>query len=262
MEQIDNHYDVIIVGGGPAGCSCAHELLTNDKKVLILDRTQFPRHKPCAGGITMKTLKHLPIDISHLIQHKAQNMVFSFSDKRKVKLSHENGSCVMVIRDKDNNVYETSSHGNFSRNKNKQVNTTFQSWNPTKRWTPTTINVQEKIVGVGFENKTFIQNRYGINIDKLTPKDKVKKLLIGKNKNPEDEDSEKRKYIKNTISVKGVHNLMQSKKDVYQTILPLNDLIIDGFLIDENHSYTPVFLKEVLKDHFKKSIGNLMWVGK
>ena len=106
---------------------------------------------------------------------------------------------VMVIRDKDNNVYETSSHGNFSRNKNKQVNTTFQSWNPTKRWTPTTINVQEKIVGVGFENKTFIQNRYGINIDKLTPKDKVKKLLIRKNKNPEDEDSEKRKYIKNTI---------------------------------------------------------------
>jgi len=87
---------------------------------------------------------------------------------------------VMVIRDKDNNVYETSSHGNFSRNKNKQVNTTFQSWNPTKRWTPTTINVQEKIVGVGFENKTFIQNRYGINIDKLTPKDKVKKLLIRK----------------------------------------------------------------------------------
>ncbi len=151
---------------------------------------------------------------------------------------------VMVIRDKDNNVYETSSHGNFSKNKNKQVNTTFQSWNPTKRWTPTTINVQERIV------------------DKLTPKDRVKKLLIGKNKNPEDEDSEKRKYIKNTITVKDVHNLMQSKKDVYQTILPLNDLIIDGFLIDENHSYTPVFLKEVLKDHFKKSIGNLMWVGK
>ena len=169
---------------------------------------------------------------------------------------------VMVIRDKDNNVYETSSHGNFSKNKNKQVNTTFQSWNPTKRWTPTTINVQERIVGVGFEYKTFIQNHYGINIDKLTPKDRVKKLLIGKNKNPEDEDSEKRKYIKNTISVKNVHNLMQSKKDVYQTILPLNDLIIDGFLIDENHSYTPVFLKEVLKDHFKKSIGNLMWVGK
>ena len=169
---------------------------------------------------------------------------------------------VMVIRDKNNNVYETSSHGNFSRNKNKQINTTFQSWNPTKRWTPTTINEQEKIVGVGFDNKTFIQHRYGINIDKLTPKDKVKKLLIEKNKDPEDKDSERRKNIKYTINVKDVHNLMQSKKNVYQTILPLNDLIIDGFLIDENHSYTPVYLKEVLKDHFKKSIGNLKWVGK
>ena len=55
---------------------------------------------------------------------------------------------------------------------------------------------------------------------------------------------------------------MQSKKDIYQKILPLNDLIIDGFLIDENHSYTPVFLKEVLKDQFKKSIGSLKWVRK
>jgi hypothetical protein len=169
---------------------------------------------------------------------------------------------VMVIRDKNNNVYETSSHGNFSRNKNKQVNTTFKSWNPTKRWTPTTINVQEKIVGVGFENKLFIQHRYGINIDKLTPKGRVKKLLIEKNKKLEVKDSKKRTYIKNTIKVTDVHNLMQSKKDIYQKILPLNDLIIDGFLIDENHSYTPVFLKEVLKDHIKKSIGNLMWVGK
>ena len=169
---------------------------------------------------------------------------------------------VMVIRDKNNNVYETSSHGNFSRNKNKQVNTTFKSWNPTKRWTPTTINVQEKIVGVGFENKLFIQHRYGINIDKLTPKGRVKKLLIEKNKKLEVKDSKKRTYIKNTIKVTDVHNLMQSKKDIYQKILPLNDLIIDGFLIDENHSYTPVFLKEVLKDHCKKSIGNLSWVGK
>ena len=98
---------------------------------------------------------------------------------------------VMVIRDKNNNVYETSSHGNFSRNKNKQVNTTFKSWNPTKRWTPTTINVQEKIVGVGFENKLFIQHRYGINIDKLTPKGRVKKLLIEKNKKLEVKDSKK-----------------------------------------------------------------------
>jgi hypothetical protein len=169
---------------------------------------------------------------------------------------------VMVIRDKNNNVYETSSHGNFSRNKNKQVNTTFKSWNPTKRWTPTTINVQEKIVGVGFENKLFIQHRYGINIDKLTPKGRVKKLLIEKNKKLEVKDSKKRTYIKNTIKVTDVHNLMQSKKDIYQKILPLNDLIIDGFLIDENHSHTPVFLKEVLKDHFKKSIGSLKWVGK
>ena len=100
MEQKNNNYDVVIVGAGPAGCSSAHELLRNNKKVLILDKTEFPRHKPCAGGITMKTLKHLPIDINHLVQHKAQDMIFTFSPTKKIKLNHHKGSCVMVIRDK------------------------------------------------------------------------------------------------------------------------------------------------------------------
>ncbi len=99
MEHIEHNYDVIIVGAGPSGCACAYELVKSQKKVLILDKSTFPRHKPCAGGITMKTFKHLPIDISHLIQHTAQEMIFNFGGNKKIKLSHTKGSCVMVIRE-------------------------------------------------------------------------------------------------------------------------------------------------------------------
>ncbi len=105
MKQIDKTYDAIIIGAGPAGCTCAQYLRQSDLKVLLLDKNNFPRHKPCAGGITMKTIKHLPINVEHLVQHTARNMKFSFSKDRSVELQHDTGSCVMVIRDEFDNYF-------------------------------------------------------------------------------------------------------------------------------------------------------------
>ena len=124
MEHIDKTYDVIIIGGGPSGCSCAYELTKSGKKVLLMDKASFPRHKPCAGGITIKTLNHLPIDISHLIEHKAKKMKFSFGDSKQVNLSHENGSCVMVIRDKFDEYFfnKTTELGTIFKKINKIQN--------------------------------------------------------------------------------------------------------------------------------------------
>ncbi len=54
--------DAIIVGGGPAGSSCAAMLNRAGMNVLILDRETFPRRKLCAGWITpgvLKTLKQI-----------------------------------------------------------------------------------------------------------------------------------------------------------------------------------------------------------
>ena len=45
-------YDVIIVGGGPAGSSCARALVKAGAKVAILDRARFPRVKLCAGWLS------------------------------------------------------------------------------------------------------------------------------------------------------------------------------------------------------------------
>ena len=44
--------DVVIVGGGPAGSSCAWALRNSGLDVLVLDRAAFPRNKLCAGWIT------------------------------------------------------------------------------------------------------------------------------------------------------------------------------------------------------------------
>ena len=45
-------YDAIIVGGGPAGSTCAAVLVKNGVHTLLLDRVRFPRVKLCAGWLS------------------------------------------------------------------------------------------------------------------------------------------------------------------------------------------------------------------
>ncbi len=51
--------DVMIVGGGPAGSSCAWGLRDSGLDVLIIDRATFPRNKLCGGWITPLVLEEL-----------------------------------------------------------------------------------------------------------------------------------------------------------------------------------------------------------
>ncbi len=52
-------YDVVIVGGGPAGSTAGFILSNLGFKVVIIDKSIFPRQKLCGGLITLKTLKLL-----------------------------------------------------------------------------------------------------------------------------------------------------------------------------------------------------------
>jgi flavin-dependent dehydrogenase len=54
--------DVLIVGGGPAGSSCAFGLRNSGLAVTVLDRETFPRDKVCAGWVTPQILAELEID--------------------------------------------------------------------------------------------------------------------------------------------------------------------------------------------------------
>ena len=45
-------YDVIVIGGGPAGSTAAYYLAKNEGlKILIADKADFPRHKACGGAL-------------------------------------------------------------------------------------------------------------------------------------------------------------------------------------------------------------------
>ncbi len=55
-------FDVLIVGGGPAGSTCAWRLGRLGLRVALVDAKQFPRDKVCAGWITPQILAELEID--------------------------------------------------------------------------------------------------------------------------------------------------------------------------------------------------------
>jgi flavin-dependent dehydrogenase len=54
--------DVVIVGGGPAGASCARALLQGGLEVIVLDKAAFPRTKLCAGWVTPEALADVGIE--------------------------------------------------------------------------------------------------------------------------------------------------------------------------------------------------------
>lgn len=53
--------DAVIVGGGPAGSTCARALCRSGWDVLVVDRARFPRDKVCAGWLTPEVFAALDL---------------------------------------------------------------------------------------------------------------------------------------------------------------------------------------------------------
>jgi menaquinone-9 beta-reductase len=57
--KIADDAEVIVVGAGPAGSSCAALLAGKGHDVLLVDQASFPRDKPCGDGLTRSAVAFL-----------------------------------------------------------------------------------------------------------------------------------------------------------------------------------------------------------
>jgi len=68
-------FDVLVVGAGPAGSAAAIHLARGGARVLLADRARFPRDKPCGGGLTGRALRHVPCDVSSVVEEVVDRFV-------------------------------------------------------------------------------------------------------------------------------------------------------------------------------------------
>src|SRR5579864_7417307 len=61
-------HDVAVIGAGPAGSTAAYRLARAGARVLIVDRSHFPRDKPCGGGVTGRAARLLPFSIDTVVE--------------------------------------------------------------------------------------------------------------------------------------------------------------------------------------------------
>ncbi len=90
-------FDVVVVGGGPAGATAANDLARAGLSVVMLDRAG--RIKPCGGAIPPRLIRDFEIPDSLLVARATSARMVSPADVR-VDIPIDNGFVGMVDRDR------------------------------------------------------------------------------------------------------------------------------------------------------------------
>jgi geranylgeranyl reductase len=90
-------YDVVVVGGGPAGATAAHDLAAAGCKVLLLDRAG--RIKPCGGAVPPRLLEDFEVPTSLLVARSRSARMIAPSGRTVDMPVGEIGYVGMVDRD-------------------------------------------------------------------------------------------------------------------------------------------------------------------
>jgi geranylgeranyl reductase family protein len=67
-------FDCIIIGAGPAGATAAYHLARHGRSVLVLEKAPMPRPKPCGGGVPPQVARWLDFDLAPAISARVTRL--------------------------------------------------------------------------------------------------------------------------------------------------------------------------------------------
>ena len=152
-KQMTTDYDVIVVGAGPSGTAAAYQLARSGFKVLLLDRSSFPRVKPCGGGLTIKALALLPYSVGSVIERATSKLLMGVRTDRGERVesfSSDGTLCAFVVR---------AEFDSFNFHKTLEQGAHFERIGELKR-----LSEGRDFVTVDFDEKT-LTSKYVIGAD-------------------------------------------------------------------------------------------------
>ncbi|MFW9868229.1 MAG: NAD(P)/FAD-dependent oxidoreductase [Candidatus Thorarchaeota archaeon] len=93
-------YDLTVIGGGPAGATCARIAANAGLDVVLLEKAIHPRSKPCGGAIGPYALRILDLDISSVIDRTFHAAIVHTPAGKNVVLTSQELTGHLVKRDR------------------------------------------------------------------------------------------------------------------------------------------------------------------
>ncbi len=92
---------VTVVGAGPAGATAARALARAGVTVRLLDRSKFPRNKPCGGAISIRALKRFPCleaDLTGIATHRLSRLHLEGPGGESTVIESDGPAVIMIRR--------------------------------------------------------------------------------------------------------------------------------------------------------------------
>lgn len=94
MNLNDPRFDVVVIGGGPAGATAANDLARRGRRVALLDRKG--RIKPCGGAIPPKAIEEFELP-DHLLKAKVTGARIVSPTSRRIEMPIDNNGYVGMV---------------------------------------------------------------------------------------------------------------------------------------------------------------------
>ena len=96
---MNQRYDAIIIGSGPAGSTAAYFLGAQGRKTLVLEKQSLPRYKTCGGGLSLQMLRIFPFSFDPVVEIQVKKTTYQIAGQ-SVTFELPPQSIGMVMRDR------------------------------------------------------------------------------------------------------------------------------------------------------------------